>query len=310
MRVDKFQIEVATGRFTLPVVILVCLFLWLVSIREWSDLISLGIVAAIGYVMIEANTSFTLIRTRTTLPVCIYAFMASSLFFLHSYGVEIWAPLAFILAVTQLFMSFESSTASIPVFHSFFFLSLGSFVFPQMVYFSPLFLVGMIPFRSMSAKAFMAALLGLFIPYWFLLGYALWFDQMSLFYAPLVKMIQFHPIEYGHLMLNEILSWGIIALLLLIGSIHYWQVAYMDKIRARICHSFLSVVGLFALLFSILQPSFLYEWMQVQLICASFLMGHLFALTRNRFSGILFMVTFVVFILLSLYNLWMQFFSF
>ena len=310
MRVDKFQIEVATGRFTLPVVILVCLFLWLVSIREWSDLISLGIVAAIGYVMIEANTSFTLIRTRTTLPVCIYAFMASSLFFLHSYGVEIWAPLAFILAVTQLFMSFESSTASISVFHSFFFLSLGSFVFPQMVYFSPLFLVGMIPFRSMSAKAFMAALLGLFIPYWFLLGYALWFDQMSLFYAPLVKMIQFHPIEYGHLMLNEILSWGIIALLLLIGSIHYWQVAYMDKIRARICHSFLSVVGLFALLFSILQPSFLYEWMQVQLICASFLMGHLFTLTRNRFSGILFMVTFVVLILLSLYNLWMQFFSF
>ena len=168
----------------------------------------------------------------------------------------------------------------------------------------------MIPFRSMSAKAFMAALLGLFIPYWFLLGYALWFDQMSLFYAPLVKMIQFHPIEYGHLMLNEILSWSVIALLLLIGSVHYWQVAYMDKIRARICHSFLSVVGLFTLLFSILQPSFLYEWMQVQLICTSFLMGHLFTLTRNRFSGILFMVTFVVLILLSLYNLWMQFFSF
>ena len=108
MRVDKFQIDVATGRFTLPVVILVCLFLWLVSIREWSDLISLGIVAAICYLMIEANTSFTLIRTRTTLPVCMYAFLASSLFFLHSFGVGNWAPLAFLLAVTQLFFTRRS----------------------------------------------------------------------------------------------------------------------------------------------------------------------------------------------------------
>jgi hypothetical protein len=106
------------------------------------------------------------------------------------------------------------------------------------------------------------------------------------------------------------LSWGIIALLLVIGSIHYWQVAYMDKTRIRIYHFFLSFVGLFALLFCVLQPLFLHELMQIQLICASFLMGHLFTLTRNRFSGILFIVTFVVLILLSLYNLWMQFFSF
>jgi hypothetical protein len=179
-----------------------------------------------------------------------------------------------------------------------------------MVYFSPLFLLGMIPFRSMNVKTFVAALLGLLTPYWFLFGYAFWFGQMSLFYAPLVEMIHFYPIEYGHLVLNEILSWGIIALLLVIGSVHYWQVAYMDKTRTRIYHSFLTYVGLFALLFSVLQPMFLHEWMQIQLICASFLMGHLFTLTRNRFSGILFMVTFVVFILLSLYNLWMQFFSF
>ena len=310
MRADKFQIAVATGRFTLPVVILVCLFLWIVSIREWSDLISLGIVAAISYVMIEANTAFTLIRTRTTFPVCMYAFLASTLLFLHSYGGESWAPLAFLLAVCQLFASFESNSASAFIFNSFFVLSLGTFSFPHMVYFCPLFLMGMIPFRSMGAKTFVAALLGLLTPYWLLFGYALWFDQMSLFHAPLVGMTQFQPIEYGHLMLDEILSWGIIALLLVTGCVHYWQVAYMDKTRTRIYHFFLTFVGLFALLFSILQPSSLHVWMQMQLICASFLMGHLFSLTRNRFSGILFMVTFVVIILLSLYNLWRLFFSF
>ena len=310
MRVDKFQIEVTTGRFTLPVVILVCLFLWLVSVRHWGDWVIMGIVVAISYVMIEINTAFSLIRVRTAYPVCMYAFLASSMFFLHPYGVSSWAPLAFLLAVSQLFASFESSSASAYIFNTFFFLSLGTLAWPQMIYFCPLFLLGMIPFRSMSAKTLMAALLGLFTPYWFLFGYAVWFDQMSLFYAPWMEMIQFYPIGYGHLGWNEIASWVITGLLLVIGCVHFWQVAYMDRTRTRIYHSFLTFVGLFALLFSILQPSFLHELMQMELICASFLMGHLFTLTRNRFSGILFMVTFVVFILFSLYNLWMLFFSF
>ena len=310
MNLNRFQIQVATGRLTLPVVILICLLLWGITLQEWKDCIYLAITAIIGYLMIEINTAFTLIRTRTTMPVCIFWMIATSLFFLHPFEWENLVPLAFLLSVYQLFQSYESNSPAIPIYHAFFFISLGSLVFPPFIYFSPILWGSMIPFRSLSGKSLLASLLGLITPYWFLFGYAFYFDQMSLFLNPLREMVHFHPIEYGHLTIPEIISWGIITLLLIISGSHYWQISYMDKTRTRIYHSFLVIVGLCVTLWSILQPIYLHALIVIQLICAAFLGGHLFTLTRNRFSGIFFIVTFVTVTLLTIYNLWMQFFNF
>lgn len=305
----RFQIQVATGRFTLPVVIPICLILWGITFRHWSDWSNMAITAIIGYLMIEMNTAFTLIRTRTTLPVCIFGVIATSLFFLHPFGWNDLIPLAFILSVFQLFRSYESSSPAVPVFHAFLFIGLGSLIFPPFIYFLPLWWGSMIPFRSFSGKSFLASIIGIITPYWFLFGYAFWFEQLPLFLTPLKEMISFHPIDYGHLSLSESISWGTVTLLLTISGLHYWQIAYMDKTRTRIYHSFLVIAGFWTALFCILQPQYLHELLPMQLICTSFLSGHLFSLTRNRFSGIFFIVTFVALILLTSYNLWMQFFN-
>jgi len=310
MNLNKFQTQVATGRFTLPVVILICLLLWGISFQEWNELVSLIITALIGYVMIESNTAFTLIRTRTAMPVCIYGWIATSLLFLHPFNWENFIPLIFILAVYQLFCSYESPSPTNPVYHAFLLISLGSLILPQFIVFAFLLWISMIPFRAMNLKSFIASLIGLVTPYWFLFGYAFYFDQMPLFLFPLQEMIHLYPIGYSSLTLTEFISWGIVTLWLLISSIHYLQISFMDKTRTRIYHSFLVYAGWWVTLLSILQPIHLYVWIPIQLICMAFLSGHLFTLTRNRFSGIFFVITFVVFILLTVYNLWMQFFSF
>ena len=309
MNLNRFQIQVATGRFTLPVVILVCLLLWGMSFEEWSDWASFGIITLVGYLLIETNTTFTLIRTRTTLPVCIYWFLTTSLLFLHSFGWENWIPLAFILSIFNLFKSYESFHATTAIFHTFFFISIGSLVFPPMIYLVPIFFSGMIPFRSLNTKSFWASLMGILTPFWFLFGYAFYTDQMNLFMTPLKKMVQFSPIDFGHIPLNEGVSWGIVSLSLIISSIHYWQVAYTDKTRTRIFFFFLSIIGLCITLFGVLQPSHYRVWIQLQLIPTAYLMGHLFTLTRNKFSGIFFFVTFIVYISLLLLNLWTLFFN-
>jgi len=306
----KLQTQIATGRFTLPVVIFICLLLWSITIQDWSELASLIIIAFIGYIMIESNTTFTLIRTRTTLPVCIYGWIASSLFFLHPFDWKSFIPLAFILAVYQLFRSFESPSPINPIYHAFLFISLGSLVFPPFIIFACLWWFSMIPFRAINIKSFLASLIGLITPYWFLFGYAFYFDNISFFLAPLQKMIHFYPIDYSLLSVTEIISWGTIFLGLLISSIHYWQIAYKDKTRTRIFHTFLVYAGWWTVLLSLLQPIHLNTWIPIQLICMAFLNGHLFTLTQNRFSGIYFVVTFVTFILLTSFNLWMQFFNF
>ena len=272
-----FQIQTATGRLTFPVTILICLLLWGFTIDAWSEAASMCIVALIGYLMIEANTAFTLIRTRTSLPVSIYWMLATALFFLHGFQWENFVPLAFLIAVMQLFRSYESSKPATPVYNTF--------------------------------LIFGACVLGLLTPYWFLFGYAFWEERMPLFMAPLKEIITFAPISYAHLQAYEIVSWTFISLFLLINGIHYFQTAYADKTRTRIYHSFLVYAGWWTTLLSFLMPQHLSVWMPVQCICAAFLGGRLFTLTRNRFSGIYFFVIFVAFMLITLYNVWMLYFN-
>jgi len=304
----RIQTLVATGRLTLPVVIVVCLLLWGVTIRSWSELGSLGIVMLSGYMMIEANTTFSLIKTRTALPVSMFGWIATSLFFLHPFSWENLVPLTFILAVHQLFRSYESPSPTTPVFHAFLLISLGSLVLPQFIAFAILWWISMIPFRSMGVRSFLASLTGLIAPYWFLFGYAFCTDDMPLFLASVQEMVRIYPTG-NFPPATEIISWAVITLTLLISSIHYGQISYKDRTRTRIYHSFLVYAGWWTTLLSILQPVHLHVWMPVQVICMSFLSGHLFTLTRNRFSGILFIVIFVGFVSLMIYNLWMQFFS-
>lgn len=309
MRESRFQIDMATGRFTLPVVILVCLILWTLTGSEWSDLGSMTTIAMTGYLMIEANTAFTLIRTRSTFHVSIYFYLATVLFFLHPFEWTNLLPLIFLVIVYQLFLSYESHTATTSIFHAFFLTSVGSLIFPQFICFVPLFLGSMISFRSINSKSILAGLLGLFTPYWLLFGYAFLFGQMPLFIAPLQESIRLYPIDYTNISPQVWISWGVITALLTICGGHYLQVAYQDKTRTRIFLTFLVIAGAWTTIFCLLQPIHLHKLILIQLVCTSFLSSHLFSLTRNRFSGISFIVTFVAIILLSVYNLWMQFFS-
>ncbi|WP_455667641.1 hypothetical protein [Phocaeicola sp.] len=306
---NKFQIDVATGRFTLPVVILVCLFLWVLTSGEWQDAISLLTCAATAYLLIEVNTAFALIRTRTAAHVSLYVFLTTICLFLHPLQLTTFVPLAFLISVSQLFRSYESANASESIFHAFLFIGIGSLMFPQLLYFIPLFYLSMISFRSLSLKSFFAGIIGLTVPYWFLFGYAFYYDQMDLFYRPMLEVVHFQPISYHALGLEQLISCGVVTLISLVSSVHYFNVSYLDKVRTRIFLFFLIAVEVWTYLLGILQPQHFNVLLQIQIITGSILTGHLFTLTRNRFTGIFFIITFVILIALTIYNLWMQFFN-
>lgn len=304
-----FQTRIATGRLTLPVAILICLLLWGISIDSWNDLASSVSYALTGYVMIEMNTAFALIRTRTTLHVSIYWFLTAACIFLHPFQPVNFVPLAFIITLFQLFRSYEANQATGNIFHAFLFTATGSLLFPQLLYFVPLYYIGMASFRSLSVKTFFASLTGIATPYWFLFCYAFYYDKMELFYSPLLSLVHFHPISYHPLAWDKVVSCAAVTLISWVCSIHYLLVSYLDKTRTRLFLSFLITAEVWIYLIGILQPRHFDALLQLQLLIGSILTGHLFTLTRNRFSGIFFIITFVILIALAIYNLWMQFFN-
>ncbi len=308
-RFNQLQISITTGRFTLPVVACLCLLLWGLSLDSWTDGISMLVTILTAYVLIEWNTAFSLIRRRTAFHVSLYIFLATMCFFLHPFQGIVAVPLLFLMMLYALFRGYEAHQSSGDTFNAFFFLGLGSLLFPQQLFFIPLLYIGMVMFRSLSARSFFAGIIGVSVPYWFLFGHAFYHDQMELFYEPLRELVHFQAIDYSSLTLEQGLNGGVITLLSLVSMVNYLHVSYQDKVRTRIFLSFLVSMKMGIYLLALLQPQHFNVLLSMQLILCSVLMGHCFTITRNRFTGIFFIVSFVILIALMTYNIWMQFFN-
>ena len=310
MSIHSFQQQIATGRFTLPVAILVSILLWTINGTLWSETGNFLLMAFTGYLMIETNTTYSLIRTRTTLPTCFFGCLMSTFYFLHPFHASSVATPLCMISLFELFRSYESYEAQAITYNSFLFYSIGTWFFPPLFYLIPLWFLALISFRSLTVKSFTASLLGLFTPYWFLLAYSLFTDDPLYWRTPFEEICQWPPISYELWSKPIIICMAFTTLQLIIGIVHYTKVAYQDKNKTRMLLSFLSFLGLCITGLILLQPQHLSAWMPLQLVITSFLTGHLFTLTTNRFTGIYFIINFVCYNSLTLYLLWMQLFSF
>ena len=115
----------------------------------------MALCAAGTYLLIELNTTFALIHTRTTLPSALFLTLYAFCPFLHAYTPAVWLPVLFLGILFALFQSYEAFYASTPVYHAFLLLGLGSLAIPPVLYLIPLIYIAMGDLRSFSARTFL-----------------------------------------------------------------------------------------------------------------------------------------------------------
>lgn len=307
---NKFQYDLATGRMTLPVAVVICLIMCGITYQAQTDLLSLCINGLIAYCLIELNTTFSLIRTRTTLHVALFLLFFAGFPFLHTYSHEQWIPLLFIISLSYLFRSYESPYAATPVFHSFLFLGIGSFILPQVLYFAPLLYFYMIALRAFTIRTFLAGLIGLLTPYWIVLSYHLYTGKPELAWRPFAELASFTPIDYSILTLTQLVSGGAAILIAAICCIESILHSYQDKVQTRIMLRILIITGSATLLCMGLFPSHFNTFLLMTLIVGSIMGGHLLALTFNRFTRIFLWAALGLWACTCIFNLWMHLFNF
>ena len=169
----------------------------------------------------------------------------------------------------------------------------------------------MISFRSLSLKSFFAGLTGLCMPYWLFFGYAFYYDKIESLLSPFTGAYSFSThqlwdIRNGqdHILWNHHLD--------ITGQQRAFisMFSYLDKVRTRIFLSFLITVEAWILFTGYLTATAFRHPVTDANHCRSILTGHLFTLTHNRFTGIFFITTFVLLIVLTIYNLWMTILQF
>ena len=322
-----FQHQIATGRSTFPVAVLISLALWIFPFENKTELLSLLAGGLTTYLLIEMNTSFALIRTRTELPSALFLCLYSSLLFLHPYQHTCWIQLLFMGTLLGLFSSYESKNAPIHIFHAFLCLGISTLLVNNLVWTIPFLFCSMAILRSVNPRIFFAALLGLIIPYWMLLGYELamnfsreqvieGFGITSLIHnyfndvIPIGFSWEGFKDEYMNIGLVKGVSYGITLFISLVGSALSIRNSYSDKVRTRCFIGALVPLEIGIVLLTLLKPSLIDAFLPIQAIFATLTCSYVFALVFTRFVCY-FLVTVLGLIGgIMLLNLWTLYFNF
>lgn len=308
---DRFQYDIATGRGTLPVVSVITLIIWAFSLSgNWMEAVSsLFCCGLSAYLLIEMDTHFALMRTRTTLPSCLFLLFYAVVPFLHGGLFQPVVVPLFVLMLFSLLCSYESHEASSTIFHTFLLTSLAGLIVPCVVWVSPFIFFYMIYLRSLSAKTFFAGIIGLILPYWFLLCYGAYTDNVGFVVPYLSACVQFHPFsDYALLSVCQIVSLASLLLLFIVYGGFYMQSAYKDKVQTRIMLTSIFWMGIWTFVLILLQPRYLNALFPVAAVSTAVLGGHLFALSFGRIVRIVFYSTITLLVLLLVFNQWIQLF--
>ena len=324
---STFQYQIATGRTTFPVAVLISLVLWIVPFQDKTELLSLLACGITTYLLIELNTTFALIRTRTELPSALFLFFYSASLFLHPYQHTCWVQLLIVFMLFSLFNSYESKYAPSHIFHAFLFLGIGSMIVPNLLWLIPLCFISMVSLRSLNARSFCASIIGFTLPYWIILGYRLflnmnqadategfgiqqlineYFGSLTPFGTTLDGLIA----EYKSIQLVQGITYGVIMVISIIGCFYCNYYSNNDKVRTR---SFIAAlipiqVGITLLVF--LRPSLMDAFLPIQAAFAALTCSYIFALVFNLFTCYFLIAVLLLSGGIGLLNIWMHFFNF
>ncbi len=330
MRQVRIQGTITTGRWTLPVVIIICTVCWCVSnaltfdnglsmtyvpfgltarqveiVPEWClRLAGYAAFAAIGYFLIGLNNVFAIVRTRASAQTSFFFLLVTACPLLHTGYAGIIVAMSLALSLFLLFSGYHTyGDAPQYVFGSFALLSVATLFSPKIIYLAPIWLIGAVQFRAMSPRSLCAALVGLILPYWFLFGHAFYHDRMELFTMPFTEMVTFSDIGLSVMPLYGISTLSYMFLLFAASLLQYLMESYKDKMQIRSYLIFLFNLTAYCYLFVLLQPSMLNDLLVTMMMSVSVLAAHLFVLTSSKASNIFFIIITVGLVLLYALNL-------
>ncbi len=305
----RIQNKIAESRFSLPVMIVYGLGIWfLKGFLEQQLYLQLLFFAVSVYLMVELNNSNLLIRIYSRMVSCSFvALTCMSAFILGSANV-LAVQLCIVAAYSITFKCYQEKGTQGKMFYSFLFIGLASTQFIQVLFFVPILwvLIGT-KLTAFSLKAFIATILGLIVPYWFLAGYYFFIDDIDTLKWHFLSIAEFEPLlQYMELDLNVVITFAFILILSVIGTVHFLNNSLKDKTRTRVYYEIFIIMDIATEVFIVLQPQFADYLISLMIIPTSALLAHYIALTSTKTTNITFNVIVVLTLALTVYNLWMS----
>lgn len=267
-------------------------------------IIGILLLAGGAFLIHRANYILIIIREKTFIPPLLYILFISTNPNFFPFKATSIGVFCLILALYQLFVSFHDPKSVDRAFNASLFIGIGSLLWVHILWFLPLFWLGMFNFKSLSVRTFLASLMGIATVFWFLLGWCVLTGDYSSFTIPFAA---FTKINFFDITSPRLIDWVIIlyiGLFVLIASIHIITHEHEENIRTRAYLFFLIILFIAAFALFFLYESSSDEYFCMACMPASILVAHLFAVNKGRRWRRFYFISTLVFIALTFIRLW------
>lgn len=266
-----------------------------------SNIVSAAFVLLNAFLIAQINNRFTLIKTRTFLPILTFLLLMSTWSETHIVNGSHISLSLFILSFFYFLNMYRSPKASEMAFMGSFLLGLASIIIHPLVFLIPIFLIGFIIFQSFSTRTFLATLFGISTP-WILYLSTLYLLNSDIEFTQFLAA-NFHFEKVGlELTLAKIIYISSIVVVLVITLFGMFSITNMDAIRTRNNLNFIILLTVSMTVISLVFRNQFLSFLPFLAFFYALIVSYAFTLKANSFYGLLFIVFITINVFYTLAN--------
>jgi hypothetical protein len=236
------------------------------------------------------------IRQRTLLPAFFYLlFVGTSPRYFEDWLGSLMS-LIILLCFYVLFATYQRPKSQMNAFNISILLTLGSFLWTPILYFFPLFWIGMYQFKSLNVRSFFAYWMGFVLVYFLIFTWSIVQNDLTIFVDSLPIFDTQWTLDLSIFSPRDWAIAGYLMFLFILAGSKIFMSGISEKVRAVTTLSYLYLFSIGVFFFFVLQTTTDNSWRLITYIPLSLLIAHYFTLSLRKWTNWLFLFTLLVFI--------------
>lgn len=254
-----------------------------------SNIITFALVMAIGFYLLHLNSKFIIVKQRTYLPALFYFLISTAFIPIQRINPAIFATFFILLALDHIFAIYQRSNPLDNLFRAGVSLGIASLFYAPAIPIYLIIFMGLLLLRSFSLREWFVALLGIALPWGFLMLVYYW---LNIDIAEIFKLVKSNLLTDTESSIDElipIIFTSAVALPTLVALFYLVPSMASQKISVRKYQTlFFWLLFIGALCFALI-PTASYEIAYILSVPLSFQLTNFFANARRSFwSEVLF----------------------
>jgi len=267
-----------------------------------SNIVSLLITALNAFIIGQLNNKYTIIRTRSFLPVLFFVLLMASWHETHTVVISHIALSLILLSFFAIFRAYRNRNASEQAFLSSFLIALASIFIEPLILFIPLIWIGLILFHSMSLRNFLATIVGVITPWILYAAVKLYYQPDLTWLLSISESFQLGIPILGR-PLNELIYSAIIFVLSIIGLVGLSANINQDSMQTRGLMNFNTWFLVLSFVYSMIFVRQFFVFLPFIGVGIAILLAHPLTLKKSNFFTYLFLIFIFVNIIFVISNL-------